>query len=150
MSELKTPIKDFIADLKAVLTAEPELAGVVVYDHWLPKTGAKLPCISLVEIGGEKQKEAGIGQRISSTELGVFVPVTVQVDVWARSVSSIRDIADKARYALWKNRGSFGDKSLNLIVSSDVWRSQETIRVKEEIYRKMFTAQAVYAMTQTA
>jgi hypothetical protein len=95
------------------------------------------------------QQEAGIGEQLSATEKGVHIKIMLQLDCWARTALTVRQVADKARYCLWINRASFGDKAPKGIeVSADVWRFAETELIKEELYRKQFNVQAIYAMTR--
>lgn len=150
MSESKkTPVQDFINAVKQVLTNCSNLTGVIVYDHWLPKTGAKLPAISIIEIATIMQQEAGIGEQLSATEKGVYIKIMLQIDCWARSAETVRQIADKARYCLWTNRASFGDKAPKGIeISADLWRFAEP-GVEENVYRKQFNVIATYAMTRS-
>ena len=149
MSVLKTPVQDFISQVESVLKGYSELSDVTIYNHWLPKVGVKLPAISIIEISAIMQQEAGIGEQLSATEKGVYIKIMLQLDVWARTALTVREIADKARYCLWINRTSFGDKAPKGIeVSADVWRFAETEQVKEELYRKQFNVIATYAMTK--
>lgn len=147
MSETKTPVQSFIIQVESILKASADLTGVAIYNYWLPPTGAKLPAISIIEVGGARQQEVGIGQQRTATEIAVNIPITLQLDVWARTASVVRGIADKVRFALWSNRSSFGDDVKGVEVSSDVWRFSEP-GTKEELYRKMFTVQAVYKMAK--
>jgi hypothetical protein len=115
-----------------------------VYDYWLPKTGAKLPAISIIEVGTVMQKEAGLGEQLTATEKGVYISVVLQLDVWALTAATVREVADKARYCLWINRDKFGDKGpLGIQVSGGVFRAEEG-----GVYRQQFTVEAVYAMTK--
>jgi len=149
VSELKTPVQDFISAVKTALTSYADLTGVTIYDHWLPKAGAKLPAISIVEVAAIMQQEAGIGEQLSATEKGVYIKIMLQLDFWARTALTVRQMADAARYCLWINRASFGDKAPKGIeVSADVWRFAESEQIKEELYRKQLNVQAVYAMTK--
>lgn len=152
MSSLTTPVKDFIAAVKATLEAVSGLSGVAIYDHWIPLSGHKLPCISIYEIGGAWQEEIGMGQNSASGEVGVNLPITLQIDIWGLTAENVRDLTEAARYGLWLKRGDFGNNKKDLLISVDQWTPpySPNYMVSPSQYRKTFMVKAWYAMTKVS
>lgn len=145
-SDLTTPKTSFVSDVESVL--KQNLEDVAVYPHWIPRQGAKLPCVTIISLKGALCMEVGIGQVVSEGVVGVLVPCRVQIDVWARSVETVRLVADQVGYALWSNREAFGDLRKGIRMSGPAWMNPGK-GLSEKVYRQMLTAEAVYDMTKS-
>jgi hypothetical protein len=152
MTDLTTPVKDFVAAVNSTLEAVSALVSIPVYDYWIPPSGHKLPCISIYEIGGGWQEEIGLGQNSDTGEVGIDLPIMLQIDVWGMTASDVRDLTEAARYGLWLSRGNFGNKRKNLLISVDQWTPPYSPNYAEAQtpYRKTFMVKAWYAMTKVA
>jgi len=123
---MSTPIQTIE---NTIATKLREIEGLTVYEV-RPPGSLPLPCVTLTLISG--RMHGGFPDTMQ------FLDVTLQIDVWSRVESEMRDFADKVLMKLYQKRTEMGFIDIALVNMRDlpeeeVWRRYLYFRIETTV-----------------